>query len=227
MASEVKKIIAYLILALVFFILYGSVAIESEVEIEITKEILVASLIFNFIILFFSALTVAFLLYGNVFQALYFRKEKILQSILFSILLTISFIIISSLIISLLGYKEESPLGKEIAENVDYFLLFLIPLLSSVSEETFFRGLIFMHLKNKIGVLPSMFITSILFAFAHLSYGTLLQIILPFAYSFVLCFLIYKFENIYAPIASHFFNNFLVLCCVAQFYNIEILGTIV
>lgn len=211
MASKMKKFSAYLILALVFLILYGSIAVESKVEVEITKEILVASIIFNFIILFFSAIVIAFLLYGNVFQTLYFRKEKILQSILFGILATLSFIVVSSLIISLLGYKEESPLGKEIAQNVDYFLLFLVPLLSSLSEETFFRGLIFMHLKNKLGVLPSMFITSILFAFAHLSYGTLLQVILPFAYSFILCFLIYKLENIYAPIASHFFNNFLVL----------------
>ncbi len=211
MASKMKKFLAYLILALVFLILYGSIAVESKVEVEITKEILIASIMFNFIILFFSAIVIAFLLYGNVFQTLYFRKEKILQSILFGILATLSFIVVSSLIISLLGYKEESPLGKEIAQNVDYFLLFLVPLLSSLSEETFFRGLIFMHLKNKLGALPSMFITSILFAFAHLSYGTLLQVILPFAYSFILCFLIYKLENIYAPIASHFFNNFLVL----------------
>lgn len=208
-----RKFLAYTILAIVFFILYGSTAISYvSPSQEINKEVILAGTIFEFILLFVSSLIIIILLYEkNVFERLLYKREKMFFAILIGFLSTIAFIIASSLILTIVGYKEENPLGEEIGENIDLKLLILIPLLSAISEETFFRGLIYAQLERKIGFIPSMLISSILFSAAHLSYKTILQVLMPFAFSIILCFLTYKTKNIFAPISAHFTNNFIAL----------------
>lgn len=209
-----RKIIAYAILGISFLLIYGSAfaSIFINVEYELNSNIILFSLFFNLIIMFIFPLIFIYLYYGgNVFERLYFRKEGILKSIFFGFLTTISFIFLAGVILYLSGYEEENPLAEEIGKNLGIAHLILIPLLSSLSEETFYRGLIQMQLEKKAGFLFSLIFTSFLFALAHVEYGTLLQIILPFFFSIFLGFLIHKFKNIFAPLSAHFLYNFISL----------------
>lgn len=209
-----RKFIAYSIIGISFLLIYGSAfaSIFIDAEYELNTSIILFSLFFNLIIMFFFPLIFIYLYYGgNVFERLYFRREGILKSIFFGFVATLLFIFLAGIILYFSGYEEENPLAEEIGKNLSVLHLILIPLLSSLSEETFYRGFIQMHLEKKTGFLFSLLFTSFLFAIAHIEYGTLLQIILPFFFSIFLGFLIHKFKNIFAPISAHFFYNFISL----------------
>ncbi len=208
-----RKFIAYTLLALAFIIIYGSAALSFFVtaEYELSMNLILFSLVLNFIVMFFPVVIFVYLIYGNVWENLYFRKEKLAISILYGLVATILFILASSIILYVVGYKEENPLAEEIGRSINLAFLILIPLISSISEETFFRAFIQMRLENKFGFVPSLLISSILFAIAHLEYKTYIQIIMPFFFGIVLGILMHKSKNIAAPISAHFFYNFFSL----------------
>ncbi len=210
-----RKIIAYLLLILTLLVIYSSAVISffSDLDVEISSQSLIFGLIFNFLIIFIPSILFAYLYYGgNALSNLYFRKEGIVKSIFFGILSTTIFIFFQGILILLIGYEESNPLAEKIVEIVkrNLFLLFLIPIISSISEETFYRGVIQNLLQKKIGI-HSIFLTSLIFAIAHIEYKTIFQILMPFLYGILLGFLMYKFKNIFAPISAHFFYNFLSL----------------
>ncbi|MEM1513497.1 MAG: type II CAAX endopeptidase family protein [Candidatus Thermoplasmatota archaeon] len=210
-----KKIAAYLVLLFTLFIIYSSVAMSLFFNsgFEISSYTLIFGLIFNFLIMFIPSLLFVYLYYeGNIMKNLYFRKEEAIKSIFFGFLATLIFIFIQGMILIITGYEESNPLAEKIVEIVrgNLFLLFFIPLISSISEETFYRGVIQNLLEQKLGIY-SIFLTSIIFAVAHLEYKTVFQILMPFFSGILLGFLMYKFKNIFAPISAHFFYNFFSL----------------
>ena len=210
-----KKAVAYLVLFFALLIIYSSAAIGLfyNIEYEISSYALLLNLLFNFLIMFIPSLVFVYLYYeGNVLHNLYFKKERIIASISTGILATLFFIFLQGIFLFIIGYEESNPLAEKIFEIVkrNLYLLFLIPLLSSISEETFYRGVVQNLLEKKIGIL-SIFLTSIIFAIAHIEYKTISQILMPFFFSLLLGFLMYKFKNIFAPISAHFFYNFLIL----------------
>ena len=208
-----RKFVAYALLALAFIIIYGSAALSFFVtaEYELNMNLILFSLILNFIVMFFPVVIFVYLIYGNVWENLYFRKEKLAISILYGLIATVLFILASSIILYVIGYKEENPLAEEIGKNINLAFLILIPLISSISEETFFRAFIQMRLENKFGFMPSLLISSILFAVDHLEYKTYIQIVMPLFFGIVLGILMHKSKNIAAPISAHFFYNFFSL----------------
>ena len=210
-----KKIIAYLVLFFALAMIYSSVVLSFFVnlDVEISYYALVSGLILNFLIMFIPSIVFAYLYYNeNIMENLYFRREGAIKSIFFGFLATLIFIFMQGILLIVLGYEESNPLAERIVEIVkgNLFLLFLIPVISSISEETFYRGIIQNLLQKKIGVY-SIFITSIIFAIAHLEYKTIFQFLMPFLFGILLGFLMYKFKNIFAPISAHFFYNFLSL----------------
>lgn len=208
-----KKFAAYLIISIPFIFIYGNVALSffiEDMEISFSMQSLLFSIIFSFLIMFIPSLLFVFLLY-NDFKKLYFKKENAFISVLIGFALSLLFIFISNLILFLIGYKEENPVVEDIKENMNLAILILIPLLSSMGEETFFRGVIQNEIERKMGSFASILITSILFAIAHLQYKTILQVIMPFSLSILLCILMNRLKNIFAPISTHFFYNFINL----------------
>ncbi|MBC7081290.1 MAG: CPBP family intramembrane metalloprotease [Thermoplasmatales archaeon] len=216
-----KKIIANLILVFTLFVIYSSVAISFfiDFEAEISSQSLMFALIFNFLIIFIPSILFAYLYYGEIWNSLYFRKEGAVKSILYGFLSTIIFLFLQGAFLTIIGYEESNPLAEKIVEIVkrNSFLLFLIPIISSISEETFYRGVIQNLLQKKMGIY-SIFLTSLIFAIAHIEYKTIFQILMPFLFALLLGFLMYKFKNIFAPISAHFFYNFLSLL-VSVFYG--------
>ncbi len=219
----VRKNLAYAVLGLALLIIYGSLAISlftDSSQIPVSPSILLTALILNTIIMVGSSFLFVYLMYGkNLLEKLYYKKERLVEAVAIGIAACFLFLVIQmvvSAILLLLGYKEENPLVEEIAKEINLLLLFLLPLLAAISEETFFRGLIQMHLEKKIGAISSILLTSLLFAIAHLEYKTLLQFLFPFLFSILLGFLMYKWRNIFAPISAHFLYNFISLYIVSH-----------
>lgn len=79
-------------------------------------------------------------------------------------------------------------------------------LISPITEEIFFRGILYNKLKNNLNVLLATFIQAIIFGLVHgnilhIIYATILGVIFSFIYDF--------FNSILAPILMHITLNFL------------------
>lgn len=212
-----KKLVGFIILLLVLSLIYGSVAlsIQTNTSYELNELLIVISLIFNVVIMVGAAILFIWLYYGtNIFERLYFTMANTKFSVLIGAVISIVFLFIIGGLLAAIGYTENNQLAEQIGENLSIFSLILIPSLSAISEEVFFRGLIHMQLEQRIGFLPSVVISSSMFSLAHLEYETLLQIIIPFAFGFILGYLIHKYKNIWAPISAHFTYNFIALLAV-------------
>ena len=72
-----------------------------------------------------------------------------------------------------------------------------------IMEELAFRGILFNRLKIKIGFVPAMIISSLIFAAGH-DFG---GIISAFLFGICMCILYLKTDNILIPISVHFINN--------------------
>ena len=70
-------------------------------------------------------------------------------------------------------------------------------------EELIFRGILLNRLKIRIGIIPSMLVTSFLFAIGHDTGGMLSA----FVFGMCMCILYLKTDNILVPMAVHFINN--------------------
>ena len=85
---------------------------------------------------------------------------------------------------------------------------FLYTLITSVVfapiiEELVFRGVLFNRLKIRIGIVPAMLISSILFAIGH-DFG---GIVSAFLFGICMCILYLKTDNILIPMSVHLINN--------------------
>lgn len=77
--------------------------------------------------------------------------------------------------------------------------VFLVALVSSTTEELFFRG----FLQARIGIVP----TNVLFGFAHLSYGIPMQVVLPMGLGFLFSYLTVRTRSILPATVAHFVYN--------------------
>lgn len=224
---DLRKTVVAFLLIVPFSYLYGFTLLSFEWRPEnviITPTSIILSLLFNvFILVGFSILCIYVLYNGgikNILQKLYFRKQKAIESILVGVSFSILFIFILGTFIYFLqfmGYDTSNPLAEQIADNLTFSLLFAIPILSAVSEEIFFRGFLLMYFPKKFGKYTPLIVTSILFALAHLSYGNLLQIIIPFILGIFLGALMLYENNILAPLSAHFAFNFIQLAASMAF----------
>jgi len=88
------------------------------------------------------------------------------------------------------------------------WLVLLLAFLPAVCEELVFRGIIYNGLREKFSAVKSILISSLLFAFIHLSiYKSFYQFIL----GLVLGFLVYYTGSIVYGMIFHFFNNFFII----------------
>jgi membrane protease YdiL (CAAX protease family) len=219
---KIGTITGLIILSATLLFLYGlsllSYLFPPE-EIDISPLLLITSLLINMVILCGSSLLGNMLFYSSSlyisFKKLFFTKKKIGYSLFigfFSALITLFILGILFYFLSLTGFTPpENPLGEQIMESLTVPLLFIVPLLSSVSEEIFFRGFLQPKIIHFTTPPLGIIITSILFGIAHISYGNPLQVIIPFFIGILFGVLIVKTKNIIAPITAHYFFNFIQL----------------
>lgn len=211
---EIRKIVAIIIFAMALIYIYGLSLMSFLVGFEgtpITGFAIIVSLILNVIVMCGSAILCTMLFYRigikGTLKKLQIRFKNVPFNIFLGMAFAIIFLISMTVIFAffiIMGYDiPENPLGEEIIKSMTLPLLVFVPLLSSISEELFFRG----FMQSKIGLVP----TSILFGLAHISYQNLLQIIIPIVLGFFLGILLIKTKNLLAPISAHFTFNFIQL----------------
>jgi len=221
-----RKLIASIVLLIPFSYIYGLSLLSLFIGSSgvITPSTLTLSLLMNLLVMGGSSILCMYVLYGggmgSILRKLYFRKEGALHSSLIGIATAIIFIFLVVIFVYFLqglGYETQNEMAQEIAENINLPLLFIIPFLSALSEEIFFRAFLQMRMA-KYGQSFAIVASSLLFGIAHLSYGNLLQIAVPFAFGIVLGCLMVKNENIVAPFSAHFTFNFIQLAATFFFY---------
>jgi len=217
---EQRKVIAAIILAIPFFYIYGLTLLSLSLNADgyISPLTLLLSLLMNLVVMAGSSVLCVYVLYGGDFKKvlyrLYFRSSGALRSIAAGIFTALAFLFLVAIFIYFLqgmGYETENVMAQEIAESINIPLLFAVPLLSALSEETFFRAFLQMRISKFFGQPTAIFISSFLFAIAHLSYGSILQVIIPFVMGIALGYLMMRNKNVLAPFSAHFAFNFIQL----------------
>ena len=105
-------------------------------------------------------------------------------------------------------------------DNFGWLILNIILLagVPAILEELIFRGVILNGYK-KLGAVPAMVITSLLFALIH---GSVQQFVFPFLFGLILSFAALKTGSVLAPIIIHFVNNALVVILNYVNFSFEI-----
>lgn len=88
--------------------------------------------------------------------------------------------------------------------------LIFFSILPALFEEIFYRGLIYDKLKLIYSDKNVVIISSLLFYFSHLIYGSIISILYIIPLGLLLGFLRTKYNNLVYPIVCHFFYNFIV-----------------
>lgn len=216
-----RQTVAYIVLVIPFLYIYGlsllSLLLAGQ-ESSITPTMLLVSLALNLLVLGGVSFLYIYLKYDRgwrqVLFTLFYRRNNAGESLVVGAGVGLVLVIISGLIalgFQALGFDMDNPLAESILDNLNIVLVFAIPVLAAVSEETFFRGMLQMELARWQGQPLAIVVTSILFGLAHLSYGNPLQIFIPFLMGLVLAVLMMKYNNVVTPIAAHFTFNFIQL----------------
>lgn len=87
--------------------------------------------------------------------------------------------------------------------------------ISPISEELIFRGVIFNKLRQIVPLIFAVLISSLVFGSFH-SYGSVFS---AFVFGICMCILYLKTENILVPILAHFLNNLFAEIIFALDYN--------
>lgn len=93
----------------------------------------------------------------------------------------------------------DNPRALEMARMITPLGALVLAVASGVGEEVFFRG----FLQPRAGLLA----TSVIFALAHVSYGSVSEVVVVFVLSLVLGLLYQRTRNLAAPITMHFTFN--------------------
>ena len=145
------------------------------------------------------------------FEDLFLEKNK--KEILYVFAINICFAFIFLFLVTMLdiaiGMVDPTWITGFDFDKIDLtpgaFLLSSITTLifAPIMEELVFRGVLFNRLKIKIGFVPAMIISSLIFAVGH-DFG---GIVSAFLFGICMCILYLKTDNILIPITVHFINN--------------------
>jgi membrane protease YdiL (CAAX protease family) len=86
-------------------------------------------------------------------------------------------------------------------------VLFFLIAVQPIGEEVYFRGFLFDKIENYAGPQIAIFITALLFAIAHMSYGKIIPVLMIFLMGLVLGYIVYKSKSLYSSIIAHIFFN--------------------
>lgn len=156
-----------------------------------------------------------FLLWPEQKYSPLFTLKEISKTLLFVLLA----IICIGLTVKMLHLNAESAMINKLIKlfKNNFLLLLFASITAGITEELIFRGYLlsrldFLFKNTKAAIIVS----SIIFGLLHYSYGTLLQIIGPFAIGLIFAFQYQKNRNIQIVIICHFLWDFLVLFLKTQ-----------
>ncbi|MFB9076959.1 lysostaphin resistance A-like protein [Flavobacterium procerum] len=196
-------------LAMAFSILIKKLGIDNETQFYISRFALWISLL----LLFLYSIKIErqpFLIWAETKYSI----SAYLKAVFITFLKLFIAVYITSLLIVLLKITGESAaLNKALVLfKKSYFLLFFTCVTAGITEELIFRGYLLPRLES---VLKSknmaIVLSSILFGFLHIGYGTLLNIIGPTVIGLVFAVQYQKYRNIKILIICHFLWDLLLL----------------
>lgn len=231
--DEVGKVFLWCILApqfLGFFAQIILMLIGSWTGLTVENLLDITPVYISYIMLAQIAFLIVFLYFSkkiNVKKAVKFNYKN------FGIINTIICVLIG--IIGIFGLTPISGLFDELLKLVNYTLsegflfdlnsplmlivaIILIAGVPAIVEELVFRGIIFQGLR-KFGNLVAILATSGLFVLIHLSAQ---QIIYPFLFSIILCYVVLKTNSILSSMIIHFVANAVSILCTYYSLNIII-----
>jgi membrane protease YdiL (CAAX protease family) len=120
--------------------------------------------------------------------------------------LTISATLLISIIWKGLQLDEQQNVGfGNLSQLNEYIMAFIaLAIIPPIAEELLFRGYLFGELRQKISFIPSMILTSLIFAIVHLQLNVGIDV---FCLSLVLCYLREKTGAIWAGVLLHMIKN--------------------
>jgi len=130
-----------------------------------------------------------------------FRKEMVTAFVYLGILLLVSVAV--ELVMSSLGLQKDMQRVTDVLQGANPADLFIILSIASFVEEIFFRG----YLQRKTNLIFASFV----FAYFHIIYGSISEIVGAFFLGLVLGKEYQKTNNLIAPIMSHFFYNLVII----------------
>ncbi|MDD3520493.1 MAG: CPBP family intramembrane metalloprotease [Actinomycetota bacterium] len=178
------------------------------------------------------------LMVGTVwFFAIYWRRSRfkdlgltyysIIKTIWYSFLALLSILAINFIYVFIMTnvFKIAPPENKiaELVENGNVsstILLIVVSLIAPICEELFFRGFIFQAFKQSWGVFAGLFISSFLFAAAHLELYNFIPLM---AIGWVLAYIFHKTKSLFPVIFLHsVYNLLMILVLFSQFKEIAV-----
>lgn len=161
------------------------------------------------------------------FKDLGFRYYSVLKTLWYSFLALLLIIFINFAYVFLIaGFFKISPPDNKIAglienKNVSsVILLIVVSVIGPICEELFFRGFIFQAFRKEWGVFAGLFISSFLFAAAHLELYNFLPLM---AIGWVLAYIFHKTKSLFPVIFLHaVYNLLMILILFGQFNKITI-----
>ncbi|KFF02414.1 CPBP family intramembrane glutamic endopeptidase [Flavobacterium reichenbachii] len=196
-------------LAIFFSLLFKKIGISNEIQFYISR----FAIWFSLLLLFFYSLKIEkqpFLLWKETEYSFSFFAKALFITFL---KLFIAVFITGVLFILFKITGESAVLNKALALfKKSYFLLFFTCVTAGITEELIFRGYLLprleLLLKNKK---LAVIISSIIFGFLHIGYGTLINVVGPIVIGLVFAVQYDKYRNIKILIMCHFLWDLLLL----------------
>jgi hypothetical protein len=129
------------------------------------------------------------------------RKGLVTAVLYLGLLIVVSTLI--GIVMQYLGFQQDLEQVTDILKGAGFADLLIILTVASFVEEVFFRG----YLQRKTNILFASFV----FAYFHIIYGSLSEIVGAFFLGLVLGKEYDQTKNLFAPILSHFFYNLVTI----------------
>jgi len=139
----------------------------------------------------------------------YLKMERPARSLLVGLVIGFATLAALALLVAALqrfGYTPSNPQADEIVAVMTWPLALFLAATAALGEEVLFRGL----LQRWTGV----WVQAALFGLAHLSYGTPLQVAIPFALGILWGYMVRRGARLWVTIGAHFAFDFLQFASV-------------
>lgn len=205
-----------ILIPIILYIFYVTIAKKYILELPFLKSDIAKALTSKVII--WSILLLTFL-YSSIVekkQFLYWPENKYkwqtyLKVLSISILLLAILGISSSLALNLLGLVSKTQEKLPSLNNKYPLMIFVSSITAGIVEELIFRGFMLSRMyqvsQNKVAAVIT---SSLIFAAAHYSYGTIIMLVQPFLFGLIFSVLYFKYRNIKMLILIHIIWNILI-----------------
>jgi len=226
-ALKIIPIILLLFFILTFYI-RPLVSPSYTQEIEITEFSMIINSLITLFLLISIPLSWLYLIDGkkteDVLRYLKIRKENLGLAIVYGIIgfsFVIFVLMLFGIYIKTSGEEYDNPLVKEIARTLSIPSIVFIALAQSSGEEIFFRGFLMEKLSLNGNYHIGIFLSSLLFGLAHLSYNQIYQVILPIAIGVIFGYMVAKSKNLLSSIIPHASYN-LISLLIAHYISLTL-----